>query len=414
MSRSVPIQTLALLLVVGLLTLFIIQPGTVSRAQTGQFDRTQYADDKPVGDLEGGQDELPETGEFNVMIELIDLPTTRVYAQALGNQSDRAANPQQRVAAQGAARAQMVRIRGAQQRVLAQLGNFGRSARVLYSVQAAYNGIAARIDARVLSQLRGHADVKAVHALPIHTIENSTSVPVIQAASAWAASSGNAGDGVRIAVIDTGVDYLHANFGGPGTAAAYAANNRAILEPGTFPTAKVVGGMDFAGDAYTGANVPVPDPDPLDCGGHGSHVAGTATGLGVNPDGTTFLGPYDGSTPFSSFSIGPGVAPRAQLYGLKVFGCAGSTGLTTQAINWAVDPNGDGDPSDHVDVINMSLGSNFGTATDPSATATNNAAVAGVIVVTSAGNSGDTHYISGSPGSAARAIAVANIVDWGQ
>src|SRR5688572_8095974 len=137
MSRSVPIQTLALLLVVGLLTLFIIQPGTVSRAQTGQFDRTQYADDKPVGDLEGGQDELPETGEFNVMIELIDLPTTRVYAQALGNQSDRAANPQQRVAAQGAARAQMVRIRGAQQRVLAQLGNFGRSARVLYSVQAA-------------------------------------------------------------------------------------------------------------------------------------------------------------------------------------------------------------------------------------------------------------------------------------
>jgi subtilisin family serine protease len=181
-------------------------------------------------------------------------------------------------------------------------------------VQTAYNGIAARIDASVVSQLRSHTDVKAVHALPIHTIENSSSVPFIRAASAWAASSGNAGDGVRIAVIDTGTDYLHANFGGPGTAAAYAANNRAILEPGTFPNAKVVGGTDFAGDAYTGANLPVPDPDPLDCNGHGSHVSGTATGLGVNLDGTTFAGPYDGTTSFSSFLIGPGVAPRAQLY----------------------------------------------------------------------------------------------------
>jgi len=280
-------------------------------------------------------------------------------------------------------------------------------------VQTAYNGIAARINAGILPQLRAHADVKAVHALPIHYIENSTSLPFIKAASAWAATGGSSGDGIRIAVIDTGVDYLHANFGGPGTAAAYAGNNRAILEPGTFPTAKVVGGTDFAGDAYTGANVPVPDPDPLDCNGHGSHVAGTATGLGVNANGTTYPGPYDGTTPFSSLSIGPGVAPRAQLYALKVFGCAGSTGLTTQAINWAVDPNGDGDPSDHVDVINMSLGSNFGTSTDASATASSNAALAGVIVVTSAGNAGDTHYIVGSPATSARAISVANIVDFG-
>ena len=98
---------------------------------------------------------------------------------------------------------------------------------------------------------------------------------------------------------------------------------------------------------------------------------------------------------------------------MKVFGCTGSTGLTTQAINWAVDPNGDGDPSDHLDVINMSLGSNFGTSTDASAAASSNAALAGVIVVTAAGNAGDTHYIMSSPASSTRAIAVANIVDWG-
>jgi subtilisin family serine protease len=396
----------------GLLTYLVSQSDEVSRAQTGGFDRTQFSDDKPTGELQS-QDDLPQTGEINVMIELFDAPSAKVYADTLGNRSDRAANPQQRNAARSAARAQMTKIRGAQQRVLAHLGNFGQRAKLLYKVETAYNGIAAQIDASILPQLRGDADVKAVHALPIHYIENSTSVPFIQGQAGWLATGGNSGDGVRIAIIDTGTDYLHANFGGPGTAAAYAANNRNIIEPGTFPTAKVVGGMDFAGDAYTGTNTPVPDPDPLDCNGHGSHVAGTATGFGVNADGTTFLGPWNGSVPFSSFSIGPGVAPRAQLYSLKVFGCTGSTGLTTQAINWAVDPNGDGDPSDHVDVINMSLGSNFGTATDASAAASSNAVLAGVIVVTSAGNGGDTHYITSSPGTSARAIAVANIVDWG-
>ena len=46
----------------------------------------------------------------------------------------------------------------------------------------------------------------------------------------------------------------------------------------------------------------------------------------------------------------------------------------------------------------MSLGSNFGTATDASATASSNAVLAGVIVVAAAGNAGDTHYIMSSPG----------------
>ena len=188
MFRRIPLKALSLLLALGVVTYVLTRPPEVSHAQTGGFDRAQYANDRPVGELEGGADELPETGEFNVMIELFDLPTARIYAQALGNQSDRAANPQQRAAAQGAARAQMVRIRGAQQRVLAHLGNFGRSARVLYRVQTAYNGIAARIDAGILPQLRGHADVKAVHALPVHYIENSSSLPFIRAASAWAAT----------------------------------------------------------------------------------------------------------------------------------------------------------------------------------------------------------------------------------
>lgn len=410
MSKRILLQLLPFLAALGLFAYLVSRNNDVTHAQSTGFDRTQYATDNPVGDL---VDQLPESGEVDVMIELQDEASAQTYARGLGHQSDRAANPQQRAAAQGAARAQLARIKGAQQRVLAQLNGAGRNARVLYSVQTAYNGIAAKIDAGILPQLRANADIKAVHRLPIHSIENSTSVPFIKGVDAWVATGGNVGQGVKIAVIDTGVDYTHANFGGPGTVAAYTGNNRNIIEPGTFPTAKVVGGKDFAGDAYTGTNVPVPDPDPLDCNGHGSHVAGTAAGLGVNGDGTTFLGPYDTTTPFSSFLIGPGVAPRADLYALKIFGCSGSTGLTTQAINFAVDPNGDGDPSDHLDVINMSLGANFGTATDSSAVASTNAALAGVIVVTAAGNGGDTHYIMSSPATSSRALSVANIVDFG-
>ena len=409
MAKSTILKLFSLLLAAGLLVYFVSRADEVTHAQTGGFDRAQYAGDTPTGDLE---QQLPESGEVDVIIELADEPTARVYSRLLGNKSDRAANPQERAAAQGSARAQLARIKSAQQRVQAHL-NSSRGNRVLYSVQSAYNGIAARVDAASIPGLRAHPDVKGVYALPIHYLENSTSAPFIKAQQAWAATGGVSGAGMKIAVIDTGIDYTHAMFNGPGTAAAYTGNNRAIIEPGTFPTAKVIGGRDFAGDAYTGANTPVPDNDPLDCNGHGSHVAGTAAGMGVKADGTTYTGPYDATTVFGGMSIGPGTAPQAELYALKVFGCSGSTGLTTQAINWAVDPNGDGDPSDHVDVINMSLGSNFGLINDASAVASSNAVLAGVIVVTSAGNGGDTHYIVGSPSTSSRAISVANIVDAG-
>jgi minor extracellular serine protease Vpr len=109
-------------------------------------------------------------------------------------------------------------------------------------------------------------------------------------------------------------------------------------------------------------------------------------------------------------SIGAGVAPGAELYALKVFGePAGSTNLTISAIEWAMDPDGDGDLSDHVNVINMSLGSDFGPASDvdPVIVATNNASKIGIVVVAAAGNAGDTKYITGSPASADSAISVA-------
>jgi len=106
-------------------------------------------------------------------------------------------------------------------------------------------------------------------------------------------------------------------------------------------------------------------------------------------------------------TIGPGVAKGADLYALKVFGCTGSTELVSDALEWAMDPNDDGDMSDHMDVVNMSVGSPFGYTNDPSAIATNHAAEIGIVIATSAGNEGNVPYITGSPGVASKAISTA-------
>ena len=52
-----------------------------------------------------------------------------------------------------------------------------------------------------------------------------------------------------------------------------------------------------------------------------------AAGLGENADGTTYTGGYDAGTPFGTMRIGPGMAPDAELYAYRVFGCEGSTDL---------------------------------------------------------------------------------------
>ncbi len=327
-----------------------------------------------------------------------------------------------RRAAVDAGRRQTLRNRSAQELLTRSLAGLG--VKELYRAQRVLNGIAVQARAADVARLRRLPGVKRVLPIPPEYPTNAKSVPFIGAPAAWENSvglpSGLQGQGIRIGVIDTGIDYMHGTFGGTGVLADYqqAATDSASWTtapasgPGAFPTAKVAGGWDFAGDLYNGSNLPSPDANPMDCYGHGSHVAGTAAGLGVTAAGGTYPGPYNSIDPYSTAPrIGPGVAPAAQLFALRVFGCGGSTRITGSAIDWAVDPNGDGDLSDHLDVINMSLGSSFGHPTDLSATAADNAARAGVIVVASAGNSYDTYFITGSPGAASRAISVANSTD---
>ncbi len=281
------------------------------------------------------------------------------------------------------------------------------------------NGFTVEVSPQDLPKLAAIPGVVSVARVTTFTPANETSVPWIGAPEVWD-TMGLTGEGVTIAVIDTGIDYTHATFGGSGNPDDYANNDPTIIEPGTFPTAKVIGGWDFAGTYYDasgrlGPDVPSPDPDPLDGNGHGTHVAGTAAGMGVLADGSTYMGPYDPSAYENhAFEVGPGVAPEALIYAFKVFGdVAGSTDLTSLAIERALDPNQDGSIDDRVDVINMSLGAAFGSPHDPSAIASQNAVRLGVVVVASAGNSGDVPYVTGAPAVAPGAISVAASVDGG-
>jgi subtilisin family serine protease len=208
------------------------------------------------------------------------------------------------------------------------------------------------------------------------------------------------GTGMRVGVIDTGIDYTHKMFGGPGTVEAYKAVNPDEKSE-FFPNQKVVGGVDFVGTNFNAASgdlakqIPLRDENPLDEAEHGTHVGGTVAGIG------------DGVKSYS------GVAPKADLYALKVFGKEGSTTdiAVIQALEYAADTTESLDPKNRLDVVNLSLGGGFGKPQIMYNEAIANLTRAGTIVVASAGNSGDTPYITGAPGTSDEAISIAASID---
>ena len=283
------------------------------------------------------------------------------------------------------------------------------------------SGMVVTGDAEQLRALADDPAVTAVYLVVPKTIDNKGTDVFTGALQAWT-SAGATGDGVTIGVIDTGLDYTHATFGGAGTVEAY---KEAYGTDGTGPIPdgalndKFLGGYDFAGPLYDAnvGNAPAGDANPIDAphtgenSGHGTHVAGTATGYGVLSDGSTFEGDYDALKDISGWRIGPGSAPEAGLYALKVFGDAGgSTSLVISALDWAADPNRDSNFDDHLDIVNMSLGSDFSAADDPENLFVDGLATIGVLTVTSAGNGSDVTDVGGSPGSARSALTVANSV----
>lgn len=280
---------------------------------------------------------------------------------------------------------------------------------VLFRVQHAYNGIAMIVDPKHIAEIAKMPGVKAVHIMqPKHFNADFSDIDFLRVRTAspngglWT-TGGVLGENIKVADIDTGLDYVHANFGGNGDYTGVTDTNT----NGHFPSAKVPGGTDLVGDSYNAdptspgfQPIPHPDNNPFDCNGHGTATASLIAGFGENNNGTTYTGPYDASNPnMSSLKISAGFAPKALLYPVRVFGCSGSTNVVTQAIDWAI--------MHHMDVINMSLGSDESPADDPDAVAASNAAAVGILVCSAAGNAGDSYYIQGTPAAATGTLSVA-------
>jgi minor extracellular serine protease Vpr len=302
--------------------------------------------------------------------------------------------PDQRNAAAAALRAQ--------EGAIAQTKALGGS--VTFRYRILINAFSAKLSAAAAAALAKRADVRSVQPVSIVKKDLTTSVPFIGAPEVWS-TFGVRGGGMRVALVDTGIDYTHASFGGEGTPEAYAANDPTFIEPGSFPTAKVIGGFDFVGENYdvldadTSNDTPRPDFDPLDEDGHGSHTGSTIAGIRVPGN------------------VGRGVAPLAKLYAYKVWDVGNSTDdVLVAAYERAVDPNQDGDVSDQADVLSFSGGVDYGTLNSLEAKAAQRVTDIGTVFVASAGNSGHpavggSSYIVGTPAVARGVVAVAASID---
>ncbi|SDL49228.1 S8 family serine peptidase [Tessaracoccus oleiagri] len=264
----------------------------------------------------------------------------------------------------------------------------GVDVRVVASFDKAWNGASVAVDdsqIHTVSRLAGVTGVYPVLEVTQPVLDEETTPAVEYAKQLTGAEYANnelgfTGEGIKVGIIDSGIDYNHPDFGGSGT------NDQTK----DFPGDRVVWGYDFVGDAYDASSddaavaTPKPDQWPDDCGGHGTHVAGI---VGANGEIQ-------------------GVAPDVQFGSYRVFGCDGSS--SSDIIVAAMDRA----KADGMDIVNMSLGASYATwPSYPTAVAADNLVEDGVVVVVSQGNSGTGGIFSGGAPSVAHNVISVGSVD---
>lgn len=206
-----------------------------------------------------------------------------------------------------------------------------------------------------------------------------TSISFLGIEKLWA--EGYEGQGIKVAVLDTGIDADHPDFAGiykggknfvPHTGGDYtrpradddASETSPVERPANRPE------IDSRGNSFYTS--------------HGTHVAGTIAAIGNNEYGIK------------------GIAPKVDLYAYRVLGAYGSG--ATSGIIAAIEES----VKQEMDVINLSLGGGANSETDGGSFAINNAMMAGTIGVVATGNSGPNRGTMGTPSTARLGIAVGN------
>ncbi|CQR57619.1 S8 family serine peptidase [Paenibacillus riograndensis] len=279
-------------------------------------------------------------------------------------------------------------VKSQQADVLDQAEAKGIDLTVNYKYDTILNGFEVTVPADKIPELAKISGVTSIYpnstwyALPDQTVTETTyrndNAPLTQIHADWAEAKGFNGAGLKVGVIDTGVDYKH-----PDIAAAYKGGYDSFYQDN---------------DPYEEEPLtPAEDPYGVGYGGtsHGTHVSGTIIGQ-FAANGNTAQ---------------KGVAPGADLYVYKVLGrnldkpstSSGSSAQVIDGIEHAV--------KDGMDVINLSLGSDSEKdVNSPDSIAINNAVLSGVTAVIANGNNGEAGYFSlGSPAASQLAISVGSV-----
>lgn len=256
------------------------------------------------------------------------------------------------------------------------------AARVTGEFDISLNAVAVQLNGTSLDLVRRAPQVaRAEYEGLYYPTADDPDLGIIKAIDAWTSAGGGpstAGEGVKVAIVDTGIDQTHPCFSDSG----YSGQTQ--LGDARFTNNKVIVARVFNNKTpsrgYTAKAIQE----------HGTHVAGTVACNYNTPatvNGVTI--PYGVS----------GVAPRALLGNYNVFPGDVQSARSEDILNAL-----EAAYADDMDVANMSLGGGASGIQDLLTIAVDNLDQANMVVAVAAGNSGPGHYTVQSPGSAARAL----------
>jgi subtilisin family serine protease len=380
------------------LTLVIVQAVAIAANADADAYRTGLLSKPPPAQIPDGQPPAGDAGDLNkqdrhIYIIQFDAPT--VYQAARGTYADSrkgGTRERMKVGAYRTLENHRSRIKHNQITTVRRMEALtGTSIQILRQYTYSLNAASVKMTVAEAELIRDFPGVREVTRNTIETVQLDTSPSWIGANRIWNTSQdaieGSSGEGIVIGIIDTGINPSHAMFSEISPLDGYAHHNPngegqyfGVCDPGN-PSyqpefecnSKLIGAWyfleTFSDDPHLGA---------FDEMGHGSHVAGIASGNRMQ------------ITAWSEEFVASGVAPRSNIISYRACSVDGLCGTidTLSAIEQAI--------IDGVDVINYSISGGYVPDRDPVAQAFLNAVDAGIFVAAAAGNtmSGQISHVS--------------------